>query len=140
MLLSTNAEDEGPIRLAREFIKKSQIPELTTKHGLLFEDDKLLETLDADCLAHRYGFAYAEQLVQFVELVDRLNQPGREVIPLIVHADGAAIAARWNKLVCRSDWDRVQESKQLYPIQWIGDSTPRIMEQLDKRCDYLEKQ
>lgn len=40
---------------------------ITTKEGLLFKNDKLLSTHEADEVARSYGFIYAERLIKYLE-------------------------------------------------------------------------
>jgi len=41
---------------------------LTTKHGLLYDDDdEIISLPEADSIANKYGFVYVEQLVRCLE-------------------------------------------------------------------------
>jgi len=40
---------------------------ITTKNGLLWEDGELIKLPEADEVARKYGFVYAEQMVKALE-------------------------------------------------------------------------
>jgi hypothetical protein len=40
---------------------------ITTKHGLLYIKDRQINLPEADALARKFGFFYAERLVEFLE-------------------------------------------------------------------------
>lgn len=48
-------------------ISKAITDGLTTKNGVLYEKGKMVGTFNADQLAHKYGFVYAEHLIKALE-------------------------------------------------------------------------
>jgi hypothetical protein len=47
--------------------------EITTKDGLLWRNNKVIRLPEADCVAQKFGYLYAEQLVQALENKDLTN-------------------------------------------------------------------